>query len=73
MIDIENFVLQKVVESNPLMRIHLRAMKIFGYILFDDQNRRRLHCFRGVIFTISFILFNITQVLITSRFELYPD
>lgn len=73
MIDIENFVLQKVVATNPLMRIHLRAMRIFGYIRFDNQNHKRLHCFRGVIFTVSFILFNITQVLITSWFELFPD
>lgn len=70
MIDIEKFVLQKVVGTNPLIGINLRAMKIFGYILFEDQNHKRLHCFRGVVFTVSFILFNITQVLLTSWFEL---
>lgn len=67
MIDIEKFVLQKAVEANPLMRIHLIAMRWFGYILFDDQKRRRLHCFRGVILSVSFVLFNITQVSISLR------
>jgi hypothetical protein len=65
MIDIEKFVLQKAVEQNPLMRIHLIAMRLFGYILFDDQKRRRLHCFRGVVLSVSFVLFNVTQVSIS--------
>jgi hypothetical protein len=65
MIDIEKFVLQKAVERNPLMRIHLIAMRMFGYVLTDDQKRKRLHCFRGVVLSVSFVLFNVTQVSIT--------
>lgn len=64
MIDAEKLVLKKEVASNPLIRIHLIAMKMFGYILFDDQKRKKLHYFRGIVFSISFILFNVTQVFI---------
>jgi hypothetical protein len=62
MIDVTKFVLAKSVQYNPIMKIHLFALKIFGYMLFDDQNLLRLHCLRGVIFTVSFIIFNVTQV-----------
>lgn len=62
MIDVEKFVFKNEVESNPLIRIQLTAMKYFGYMLFEHQRVKRLHCFRGVVFTVSFILFNITQV-----------
>jgi hypothetical protein len=64
MIDIEKFVLPRSVERNPLIRIHLMALKVFGYVLFDDQRHKRLHCFRGVVFSVSFVLFNATQVSI---------
>lgn len=65
MIDIEKFVLKSVVERNPLIRVHLIALKYFGYILLDSQRYKRLHCFRGVVFSVSFVLFNVTQVSIT--------
>lgn len=67
MIDIEKFVLKGEVESNPLVKIHLKAMKWFGYMIFEHQRIKRLHCFRGVVFTFSFIVFNLTQV----RFGIY--
>jgi hypothetical protein len=67
MIDIEKFVLKGEVESNPLVKIHLKAMKWFGYMIFEQQRVKRLHCFRGVVFTLSFIVFNLTQV----RFGIY--
>jgi hypothetical protein len=62
MIDVEKFVLKNEIEKNPLFNIHMRAMKYFGYMLFKYQRFYRLHCLRGVVFTVSFILFNITQV-----------
>lgn len=62
MIDIERFVLASAVERNPLFKIHLMAMKLFGYMIFDDQTYWRLHCFRGVVLSISFVVFNIAQV-----------
>jgi hypothetical protein len=69
MIDIEKFVLPRSVVGNPLMRIHLLALRLFGFILTDDQKRRRLHCFRGVLLSVSFVVFNVTQV---SRRDLCP-
>lgn len=54
--------LEKAVEDNPLIWIHLKALKLMGYMIFDDQGFPRVHCFRGVVLTFSFILFNITQV-----------
>jgi hypothetical protein len=62
MIDIDKFMLKSGVEDNPLIRIHLNAMKYFGYILFDYQKWRKLQCFRGVLFTVSFVIFNMSQV-----------
>ncbi|CRL07291.1 CLUMA_CG020270, isoform A [Clunio marinus] len=48
---------------NPLIGANLRAMKIFGYMIYDDQKYKRLHCFRGVLLTVSFIIFNISQFI----------
>lgn len=64
MIDIEKFVLKSDVESNPLIGVQLKAMKYFGYMIFEYQSLKRLHCFRGVVFTCTFILFNVAQVLL---------
>lgn len=63
MIDITRFVFKNEIENNPLVKTHLKAMKWFGYMIFEHQPVKRLQCFRGVIFTVSFILFNITQVI----------
>lgn len=63
MIDIERFVLAIAVERNPLFKIHLMAMKLFGYMIFYYQTYWRLHCFRGMVLSISFVVFNIAQVL----------
>lgn len=63
MIDITRFVFKNEVENNLLVKIQLRAMKWFGYMIFEHQHFKRLHCFRGVVFTVSFILFNISQVI----------
>lgn len=73
MINVEKFVLKNEVESNPLVKIHLKAMKWFGYMLFENQRLKRLHCFRGVVFTVSFILFNITQVKRLLEEQLFPS
>lgn len=64
MIDIEKFVLKNDVENNPLIGVQLTAMKYFGYMIFEHQRLKRLHCFRGVVFTTTFILFNLAQVSI---------
>lgn len=64
MIDIEKFVFKSNVENNPLIGVQLTAMKYFGYMIFEYQQLKRLHCFRGVVFTTTFILFNLAQVSI---------
>ena len=64
MIDIEKFVFKSDVENNPLIGVQLTAMKYFGYMIFEHQRLKRLHCFRGVVFTTTFILFNLAQVSI---------
>ncbi|XP_070501006.1 odorant receptor 56a-like [Chironomus tepperi] len=61
MIDIEKFVFKSNVENNPLIGVQLTAMKYFGYMIFEHQRLKRLHCFRGVVFTTTFILFNLAQ------------
>lgn len=63
MINIEKFVLKNEVENVELVKIPLKALKWFGYMIFEYQSVKRLQCFRGVVFTVSFILFNITQVI----------
>ncbi|CAO1437670.1 unnamed protein product [Diamesa tonsa] len=63
MINIEKFVLPSAVQNNPIIKIHLLGMKVFGYMIFDEQLFKRLHCFRGVFFSISFIAFNLTQFI----------
>lgn len=64
MIDIEKFVFKSDVENNPLIGVQLTAMKYFGYMIFEHQPLKRLQCFRGVVFTSTFILFNLAQVSI---------
>lgn len=58
------FVLEKSVESNRLIRSDLIGMKIFGYMQFEDQKQKSLHSYRGVFLSVSFILFNVSQVSI---------
>lgn len=54
------------------MKVHLFALKVFGYMIFDDQKNYHRDYVRGIILTVSFILFNITQVRVSvelSHFE----
>ena len=62
MINIEKFVLEDEVEKNSLIKVQMKALKWFGYMIFEHQRVKRLHCFRGVVFTVSFLLFNVSQV-----------
>lgn len=54
--------LPSAVQDNPIIKIHLLGMKVFGYMIFDGQIFKKLHCFRGVLFSVSFIAFNLSQV-----------
>lgn len=62
MFETEKFISKRLTAGNPIMKVHLFALKMFGYMIFDDQKNFRHDYARGVILTVSFILFNITQV-----------
>jgi hypothetical protein len=62
MMDISRFILTKDVKTNLLLRIHLLGMKFFGYVIYEDQVSPLMHCARGMFFTASFIVFNLSQV-----------
>lgn len=50
-------------KTNPLIRKHLWGLNTMGFIVFRDQlSRHQLHIFRGYFFSLTFTLFNITQV-----------
>lgn len=55
-------VLPSQTEKNPLIRKHLCGLKMMGYIIFEDQKNYYFHVFRGYFFSVTFTLFNITQV-----------
>lgn len=62
MIEISKLILKKSIAANPIMKISLSALKLFGYMIFDDQKKIHRDFLRGDIFTLSFIIFNVTQV-----------
>lgn len=62
MIEISKWILSKSTTENPIMKVHLSALKLFGYMIFDDQKNFSRDFLRGVVFTSSFIIFNLTQV-----------
>uniref|UniRef100_A0A7G3AS51 Odorant receptor n=1 Tax=Lutzomyia longipalpis TaxID=7200 RepID=A0A7G3AS51_LUTLO len=41
--------------------MHLLGMRIFGLFIFDGQTAPFLHWFRGIFFSVTFTIFNITQ------------
>lgn len=52
--------------SNPLLRLHLLALRVFGYAICDqNQVCSVVDSFRGVILTGVFVVFNVTQVNIS--------
>lgn len=60
--DIQRFVLKEKVSKNPLLRFALRGLQVFGYVIFDSQQFPRLNCFRGMLLSVYFGIFNISQV-----------
>lgn len=59
---INRFILDEKVFRNPLFKLPLWGLQVFGYMISTDQWVWKPHCFRGTVFTISFVLFNISQV-----------
>lgn len=54
--------LPAVTRHNPLLKKHLWGLKTMGFIIFEDQSCQKLHIFRGFFFSLTFSLFNVTQV-----------
>lgn len=61
---LDKFTLSHRVYRNPLLHSHLFIMKLYGAISFDDQRKIWLHNVRGIFFTVTFILFNMSEVSI---------
>ncbi|XP_063698119.1 odorant receptor 56a-like [Culicoides brevitarsis] len=55
------FVLDEKIFENRLFEIPLKGLRLFGYMISKDQKFWKVHCFRGALFTLSFVLFNIFQ------------
>ncbi|XP_055587459.1 odorant receptor 56a [Uranotaenia lowii] len=57
----EAWVQEDRVFDNPLLKITLNGLKYYGILLYRSQRFKKLHCFRGVFFTTTLLLFNLTQ------------
>lgn len=57
------FILPSEAQQNPMIRKHLCGLQLMGWIIFDHQKNPQLQFLRGLFFSITFFLFNITQVI----------
>ncbi|XP_052861053.1 odorant receptor 56a [Anopheles cruzii] len=59
----EEWILADDVFQNPLIGPALRALKYYGLLIHESQPMKKLHCFRGMVFTLTMLLFNATQYI----------
>uniref|UniRef100_A0A182SEP5 Odorant receptor n=1 Tax=Anopheles maculatus TaxID=74869 RepID=A0A182SEP5_9DIPT len=57
----EEWILPDAVYENPLLKRTLLGLRYYGLLLGQSQPYKKAHCFRGMVFTVSMILFNCTQ------------
>ncbi|XP_050092422.1 odorant receptor 56a [Anopheles aquasalis] len=57
----KEWLLAEAILDNPLLKSALRGLRYYGLLVYDTQSWKKLHCFRGVLFTLSMVLFNCTQ------------
>ncbi|XP_053659918.1 odorant receptor 56a-like [Anopheles marshallii] len=57
----EEWILPDAVYDNPLLKRTLLGLRYYGLLLGHSQSYKKAHCFRGMVFTVSMILFNCTQ------------
>ncbi|XP_050080677.1 odorant receptor 56a-like [Anopheles maculipalpis] len=57
----EEWILPDAVYDNPLLKQTLLGLRYYGLLLGRSQPLKQAHCFRGMVFTVSMILFNCTQ------------
>uniref|UniRef100_A0A182MXL3 Uncharacterized protein n=1 Tax=Anopheles dirus TaxID=7168 RepID=A0A182MXL3_9DIPT len=62
MLDLKDeWILPDAVFENPLLKRTLLGLRYYGLLLGETQPYKKLHCFRGTVFTVSMVLFNCTQ------------
>uniref|UniRef100_A0A182PDB2 Uncharacterized protein n=1 Tax=Anopheles epiroticus TaxID=199890 RepID=A0A182PDB2_9DIPT len=59
----QEWILPDAVYENPLLKRTLLGLKYYGILLGESQRHKKLHCFRGMVFTLSMVLFNFTQYI----------
>ncbi|XP_049289917.1 odorant receptor 56a-like isoform X2 [Anopheles funestus] len=59
----EEWILPDAVYDNPLLKRTLLGLKYYGLLLGHSQPYKKAHCFRGMVFTVSMVLFNCTQYI----------
>ncbi|XP_320874.4 odorant receptor 56a isoform X1 [Anopheles gambiae] len=59
----EEWILPDVVYANPLLKRTLLGLRYYGILLGQSQSYKKVHCFRGMVFTLSMVLFNCTQYI----------
>uniref|UniRef100_A0A182KBL9 Odorant receptor n=1 Tax=Anopheles christyi TaxID=43041 RepID=A0A182KBL9_9DIPT len=59
----EEWILPDAVYENPLLKRTLLGLKYYGILLGQSQSYKKVHCFRGMVFTLSLVLFNCTQYI----------
>uniref|UniRef100_A0A182QNW6 Odorant receptor n=1 Tax=Anopheles farauti TaxID=69004 RepID=A0A182QNW6_9DIPT len=57
----DEWILPDEVFENSLLKRTLLGLRYYGLLLGRSQSHKKLHCFRGVVFTVSMVLFNCTQ------------
>ncbi|XP_049539252.1 odorant receptor 56a-like [Anopheles darlingi] len=57
----EEWILAEAILDNPLLKNTLRGLRYYGLLIYDTQSWKKLHCFRGAVFSLSMVLFNFTQ------------
>ncbi|XP_035898901.1 odorant receptor 56a-like [Anopheles stephensi] len=57
----EEWILPDAVYESPLLKRTLLGLRYYGLLLGQSQPLKKAHCLRGMVFTVSMILFNCTQ------------
>lgn len=64
MVKLEDLIVEEEVFDNSLISLHLKCMRMYGYILSSNQRNKKFQLRKGAIFTASFA---ISCVLIVSN------
>lgn len=56
MVKLQDLQLPEEIFDNPLIGLHLRCMKAYGYITSNEQRNKRFSLRKGTVFTASFVV-----------------